>query len=264
MQSSTATVEKETYRDYDKDGIDHVRAFYKNNHRYQTVDFVRSKQAQWLGFNTRQMTPWAALDYLNTLVDESDPDINLPQIAHLLQTAEAIKADGHPDWFVLTGFIHDLGKVLCLFGEPQWAVVGDTFPVGCQHSEKIVFHEFFKDNPDAQDPRYNTRLGIYSEGCGLDQVNMSWGHDEYLYQLVKDYLPEPALYMLRYHSFYAWHREGAYTYLTDARDQENLRWVQAFNPYDLYSKNPNPPDLRALKPYYEDLMAKYLPTVLSL
>src|SRR2546422_6255074 len=42
---------------------------------------------------------------------------------------------------VLTGLIHDLGKVLCLFGEPQWAVVGDTFPVGCAHSDTIVFPE---------------------------------------------------------------------------------------------------------------------------
>ena len=53
------------------------------------------------------MPDWAALDYLNTLVDESDRDTELPQIMHLLQTAEAIRADGHPDWFVLTGFVHD-------------------------------------------------------------------------------------------------------------------------------------------------------------
>ena len=38
--------------------------------------------------------------------------------------------------------MHDMGKVLCLFGEPQWAVVGDTFPVGCAHSDKIVYPEF--------------------------------------------------------------------------------------------------------------------------
>ncbi len=83
------------------------------------------------------------MEFLNTLVDDSDPDIELDQLQHLLQTAEAIRADGHPDWFVLTGFLHDMGKVLCLFGEPQWAVVGDTFPVGCQHSDKIVYPEFF-------------------------------------------------------------------------------------------------------------------------
>jgi inositol oxygenase len=252
------------YRDYAKPGIDRVREFYRMNHTHQTADFVRAKKAQWLQFNQHEMTPWDALDYLNTLVDESDPDIELPQIAHLLQTGEAIRADGHPDWFVLTGFVHDLGKVLCLFGEPQWAVVGDTFPVGCRPSDRIVYPEFFALNPDSQDARYNTEYGIYSPGCGLDAVHLSWGHDEYLYHLLKAYLPEPALYMIRYHSFYAWHREGQYGHLTDARDAANLPWVQKFNPYDLYSKNPNPPRMSELKPYYEDLMAKYLPSTLRL
>ena len=251
------------YRDYGQVGIDHVRIFYRTNHTHQTLDFVRAQKAKWLQFNQREMTPWECLDFLNTLVDESDPDINLPQVAHLLQTAEAIKADGHPDWFVLTGFIHDLGKVLCLFGEPQWAVVGDTFPVGCRFSDKIVFPEFFALNRDSQDPRFNTVNGIYEPGCGLDKVHMSWGHDEYLYQLVKDHLPDPALYMIRYHSFYSWHREEQYGHLTDAKDRANLAWVRKFNPYDLYSKNPNPPVLSELKPYYEDLMAKYLPATLK-
>lgn len=253
---------KEAFRDYEQAGIDRIRQFYQTNHRYQTVDFVLEKKARWLGFNERAMSPWAALDFLDTLVDESDPDIELPQVVHLLQTAEAIRQDGHPDWFVLTGFLHDLGKVLCLFGEPQWAVVGDTFPVGCKHSDKVVFAEFFSDNPDSLDERYNTPLGMYAAGCGLDAVHLSWGHDEYLYQLLKPYLPIEALYMIRYHSFYAWHREGAYRHLTNVQDEANLRWVQAFNPYDLYSKNPNPPVMATLRPYYEDLMAKYLPSTL--
>ncbi len=85
---------------------------------------------------------------------------------------------------------------------------------------------------------------------------MSWGHDEYLYQLMKAYLPLPALYMIRYHSFYAWHREGEYGHLADAQDVENLEWVQRFNPYDLYSKNDRPPVLAELKPFYDGLMAK--------
>ena len=252
------------YRDYDQPGIDRVRTFYRNNHTHQTYAFVQEKRAKWLKFDQREMTPWEGLDFLNTLVDESDPDINLPQISHLLQTAEAIRADGHPDWFVLTGFIHDLGKVLCLFGEPQWAVVGDTFPVGCKFSEKVVYPEFFPLNADSSDARYNTEYGVYSPGCGLANVHMSWGHDEYLYQLLKDCLPEPALYMIRYHSFYAWHREGQYGHLLNDQDRANLAWVRQFNPYDLYSKNEKPPSLTALKPYYEDLMAKYLPASLKL
>ena len=31
--------------------------------------------------------------------------------------------------------------------------------------------------------RYNTKLGIYKEGCGIENVIMSWGHDEYLYHV---------------------------------------------------------------------------------
>lgn len=255
---------KEEYRNYDNPARDTVREFYRLNHKYQTVDFVMQKRAEFLQFNRKEMPVWGAMEFLNTLIDDSDPDIDLDQLQHLLQTAEAIRADGHPDWFILTGFIHDMGKVLCLFGEPQWAVVGDTFPVGCAHSDKIVYHEFFADNPDSHDPRYNTKYGIYEPNCGLKNVYMSWGHDEYLYQMMKDYLPEEALYMIRYHSFYAQHRENAYDHLLDDHDRKMFHWVRKFNPYDLYSKSPKPPVASELKPYYEDLIAKYLPATVCL
>jgi inositol oxygenase len=250
----------EEFRDYDSsDRAEGVKTFYKLNHEIQTYDFVCKKEKQFLTFNKKEMSLWNAVDFLNTLVDDSDPDIELDQFQHLLQTSEAIKADGHEDWFVLTGFLHDLGKVLCLFGEPQWAVVGDTFPVGCQFSDKIVHDEFFTLNADSKNPKYNTKLGIYNENCGLDKVKMSWGHDEYLYQILKDFLPKPALYMIRYHSFYAQHREEAYNHLLNKEDHENFEWVKKFNKYDLYSKAPTPPDSKALRPYYEDLVSKYLP-----
>jgi inositol oxygenase len=255
---------KEEYRNYEEPARDTVREFYRLNHRYQTYDFVLQKEKEFLTFSRKELPVWSAMEFLNTLVDDSDPDIELDQLQHLLQTAEAIRADGHPDWFVLTGFIHDMGKVLCLFGEPQWAVVGDTFPVGCRHSDKIVYPEFFKDNPDSSDPRLNTKYGVYSHGCGLRNVHMSWGHDEYLYQMVKDRLPEPALYMIRYHSFYAQHREQAYDHLLDDHDRAMFEWVKKFNPYDLYSKSPKPPVVSELKPYYEDLLAKYLPATLKM
>src|SRR5687767_9273218 len=161
---------------------------------------------------------WEAMEYLNTLVDDSDPDTDLSQLEHLLQTAEQIRNDGHPRWFVLTGLIHDLGKILCLWGEPQWAVVGDTFPVGCAFSDKIVFPQYFAQSPDSAEPKFQTPTGVYEEGCGLDNVHLSWGHDEYIYNVVKDYLPDEGLYMLRYHSFYPWHREGEYGHLTNQHD----------------------------------------------
>lgn len=259
FQATDPTKQEEQFRDYRTDARPSVREFYRLNHRHQTVEFVRAKREEFLAKQKRRMGIWEAAEFLNTLVDDSDPDTDLPQIEHLLQTSEAIRRDGHPRWFVLTGFLHDLGKVLCLYGEPQWAVVGDTFPVGCRYSQRIVFPEFFDDNPDSQVAEYQTPCGIYSEGCGLDNVMMSWGHDEYLYHVVKDYLPEPALYMIRYHSFYAGHREGEYGHLMSPHDREMFEWVRAFNPYDLYTKSKERPQVAEVLPYYQDLVAEFFP-----
>jgi inositol oxygenase len=249
------------FRDYEM-ARPTVREFYRLNHRHQTYDFVLQKKAAYGSKQLAQMGIWEAMERLNALVDDSDPDTELTQLEHNLQTAEACRRDGRPDWFILTGLIHDLGKVLTLYGEPQWAVVGDTFPVGCAFSETIVHHPFFAENPDSGHPVYSTRLGIYEENGGLDKVHLSWGHDEYMYLVVKDALPEEALYMIRYHSFYPAHTEGAYDYLMDDHDREMFHWVREFNPYDLYSKADEPPDVDALKPYYEALIARYFPPVI--
>ena len=252
-----------SFRNYAAEARPSVKKFYELNHRYQTLEFVQSKRAQYLSLNQRQMSIWEAMEYLNTLVDDSDPDIDLPQIEHLLQTAEAIRAAGRPRWYILTGLIHDLGKILCLWDEPQWAVVGDTFPVGCKFSNKIVFSEAFATNPDSLNAQLQTPLGIYAEGCGLDSVLMSWGHDEYLYHVVKDYLPPPALYMIRYHSCYPIHHEGEYGYLMNDQDRELFAWVKDFNQYDLYTKRDERMDVPGLRPFYEELIAEYFPPKLK-
>jgi inositol oxygenase len=240
-----------------------VREFYRLNHAHQTLDFVRGKRAEYLPLRRRRMGVWEAFDALAELVDDSDPDLEATQLDHALQTAEALRADGAPPWLVLTGLIHDLGKVLCLFGEPQWAVVGDTFPVGCGFDPRVVHADLFAANPDARVPAYASPLGIYAPGCGLDGVLLSWGHDEYLYHVVREHLPAPALAIIRYHSFYAWHREGAYAELTAPADAEKLAAVRRFNPYDLYSKSEERPDWPALRPYYEALVAEHLPAELQ-
>lgn len=88
-----------------------------------------------------------------------------------------------------------------------------------------------KANPDYTNPKLNTPLGIYAPNCGLDNVMISWGHDEYLYLVMKDQssLPKEALSMIRYHSFYPWHRGGAYTQFMAEGDEEQLKAVRAFN-----------------------------------
>lgn len=250
--------EKE-FRNYKVDANPTVTEFYRQNHAHQTLAFVLKKKAEYCGLTRGKKSIWEMADYLNTLVDESDPDTDLSQIEHLLQTAEAIRNDGHPRWMVLAGFLHDLGKVLCLYGEPQWAVVGDTFPVGCAYSDQIVFPEFFAANPDRNVSEYQTEFGIYEPNCGLDKVHLSFGHDEYIYQVTRAYIPQEAQYMLRYHSFYPAHKHDAYRHLMDRQDEQMFEWVRKFNPYDLYSKGRERPNMQEVLPYYRDLISEFFP-----
>lgn len=61
---------------------------------------------------------------------------------------------------------------------------------------------------------------------------IAWGHDEYLYHIVKDQstIPDEGLVMIRYHTFYPWHRENAYHELMNEHDKKMLEAVRAFNP----------------------------------
>jgi len=151
-----------------------------------------STKKTYTSFPNMKMDLWTVFKYLDTIIDESDPDNDLPQYVHAFQTALSLENryfeegktgklkknveiksllhgewDNLPsdvkkmfedakylhnlypqiedwDWLILVGFIHDLGKVLCVKefgGLPQWSVVGDTFPVGCKYSDKAVFSE---------------------------------------------------------------------------------------------------------------------------
>ncbi|XP_059091057.1 inositol oxygenase-like [Tigriopus californicus] len=245
-----------------------IKKTYLAMHTNQTVDFVRKKHDKWLKFDHLEATVMEALELLNNLVDESDPDIDLPNIVHAFQTAEQIR-EVHPDqdWFHLTGLIHDLGKIMAFYDEPQWGVVGDTFPVGCHPQKSIVFRDWsFKDNPDLTNPLYNTENGIYEKNCGLNKITMSWGHDEYLYRVLlnhKTTLPQEGLWMIRFHSFYPWHTGGDYRNLSNELDDEMLKWVQEFNKFDLYTKSSKIPNIEKLKPYYQGLVDKYMPGVIK-
>lgn len=261
--------DKTTFRQYE-DACDRVKTFYAEQHAKQTMDYniaARKKFAIDLSENPTTpprdvMTIWQAMEKLNTLVDDSDPDTELSQIQHLLQTAEAMRRDGKPRWMQLTGLIHDLGKLLYFYGaEGQWDVVGDTFPVGCAFSEKNILPSTFAANPDATHPVYSTPNGIYEPGCGIENLMISWGHDEYMYQVCKEQstLPREALAMIRYHSFYPWHREGAYREFMREGDEVLLQAALAFNPYDLYSKSDDAPSVEELKPYYMELIDEYFP-----
>ena len=127
--------------------------------------------------------------------------------------------------------------------------------------EKIVYPEYNNVNKDKDNPKYNTLLGIYSKNCGLENVKCSWGHDEYLYQVLKHNkckLPEQALYIIRYHSLYSYHTNKEYQYFANQKDKEYLKWLQLFNKYDLYTKSEDVSIRPQTKNYYQNLVNKYL------
>lgn len=72
---------------------------------------------------------------------------------------------------------------------------------------------------------------MYKPNCGIENLLLSWGHDEYLYRVLvhnKTTLPKEALYMIRYHSFYPWHSGGDYKHLMDEEDEEIKKWILKF------------------------------------
>ncbi|MCD7449144.1 Inositol oxygenase 2 [Datura stramonium] len=193
-----------------------------------------------------EMSIWECCELLNEVVDDSDPDLDEPQIEHLLQTAEAIRKDyPNEDWLHLTGLIHDLGKVLLLpsfGGLPQWAVVAIE--------GKILLTTIQLTTQNC---------GVYSEGCGeRDNVVMSWGHDDYMYLVAKKNkttLPSAALFILC--------TSQGISHLMNEEDHENLKWLHIFNKYSLYSKSKVRIDVEKVKPYYMSLIEKYFPAKLK-
>lgn len=241
---------------------------YRDMHKYQTLEYVKSKYNQYSKLNNEKMSISKALSMLNDYIDPSDPDVNQENLLHAYQTAERIRIKHPLDYELqIVGLIHDIGKILFKFGEKPWSVVGDTFVLGCKFPETIVYNETLQENPD-YDKYYNSELGIYTSGCGLDKLYLSFGHDEYLYQVLQKNknhkLSKKYIDIIRYHSFYPWHTGGSYKYFENENDKKILKDVIYFNQFDLYSKEDVDFVLTdEIKMYYENLLDKFFPKKLQ-
>lgn len=270
-----ALEEFRNYTDSSRQSI--VELHYREMRKNQTVAHVRDMYAKYHKFDRAQMTIAEAFVALEGYVDSSDPDTELPNMVHMLQTAEAIRAKGFPDWMQLTGLLHDIGKIMYLWGEerdgtigradfPQWGLGGDTWVVGMPIPSTAVFPEFNALNPDSHIPEYQGPHGMYKLGCGLEQLMFAYGHDEYMYRMLihnKTTIPKEGLAMIRYHSCYPLHKHGEYKELLADGDEDLLGWVREFNQFDLYTKADAMPDVAELWPYYQQLIDKYIPGVLN-
>ncbi|ETM54618.1 hypothetical protein L914_02078, partial [Phytophthora nicotianae] len=136
VAAGKAEEEFRNYKDSDRHAL--VSRHYALMRKNQTVAFQEKMQAKYGSFSNTKMTVWETFAALKGYVDSSDPDSSLPNLEHMLQTAEGIRAAGHPDWFQLVGLLHDMGKIQYLWGHPedgqegtadgdQWALGGDTW-----------------------------------------------------------------------------------------------------------------------------------------
>lgn len=250
-----------------------VAKTYQNQHTYQTYYYVREQHERYFGNGPKSeyekrgsMDFWDIYKYLKTKKDDTDPDTDDVQMYHALQTAEALRSQFPNEkykWLHLTGFFHDFGKLLGLWEKYDWAIAGDTFPVGCQFSEANIFYKYFQENPDFYNPNFKTKYGIYEPNCGFDNVMMAWGHDEYWAKIMdinreKHRMPKLSSYIVRYHSFYPWHQKQAYSHLASNLDKNNLKWLIAHQKCDLYSKSTA--DLYRIEenlPYYKGLVEEF-------
>jgi inositol oxygenase len=251
--------------------------FYRLNHARQTVDFVRRQAAAFRPLDRAALGVWEALALLDELREfeaalvgaGTPPEPALSLRAHAEQSAEACRrAFPQWPWAGLAGLLHPLGKLLAharLGAQPQWAVCGESFPVGCAHHPAVAHARYFQANPDRRRRAYAGPAGAYAPGCGLSQVAMSWSGAEYLHLVLalnKSSLPPEALWLLRHQRFAALLRPGApYGELLSDFDRAMLPALGAFREATAYRRREVPGRLEgaALRGHYDALIARYLP-----
>jgi inositol oxygenase len=251
-----------------------------DNHQKQTIHNVYKHQRQNITYNfnsylinkyckfNKKSSFWALFSLLDKITDLTKLDILLPNSIQALQTAEAIRKSeyNYADWMPLIGLIHDMGKILYVSGcdgdgtsnNTQWGIVGDTFITGCSIPENIVLPEYNVLNSE-----HLIGVNMYSPGCGLYNTSVSFGKDEYIYQLLvanKHKMPKEAEYIVRYNSLYTWHSGNAYDYLENEEDKKMKNIVKDFSKFKFYIKNVELPIKwnNELKEFYSSLIKKYI------
>jgi hypothetical protein len=149
------------------------------------------------------------------------------QEVHILQIIEAMEADGTAtEELILSALVHDIGKITLLTGELP---------------ENLFY--------------MNEILAGGAPGAGLDRCTLQWSCDDLAWQRLKDYLPPPVAWLVRYHGI---DPSRCSTYM-NARDLDYAqRYLAPFQLYDLFSKSPFFRPRRRLEDF-RPLIEKHLP-----
>jgi hypothetical protein len=101
-----------------------VRKHYRDMRQYQTEEFTARMEQKFGNYDNGNMTIREAFKLLESYVDASDPDVSLPNVVHNFMAAEAARRTGMPDWMQLTAFLHDIGKMMFVYGEEKDGMSG--------------------------------------------------------------------------------------------------------------------------------------------
>ena len=199
----------------------------KKSHWEQTEKDVVALNEKWSARKTfSKISMWDIFIKLGFVIDPSDTEIYcVSQLTHSLQVVEAMEADGVTDKHILvTGLIHDVGKLLHLMGEEPKNV--------------------FCDNGIIGDP---------TDGVGWDNCCVHWNHDEFGYMRLKDHLPYHISWLIRYHSI----NPSEYSRYMNSRDRELAdKYLNDFQKYDKNFKRMDhipQVDLDKYRRYVEDI-----------
>jgi len=290
--SSTASLIDEEEEEEEPSVSPAMELFYRLNCARQTMDFVKRQKAKFCTLNRFRMTPFEALSLVNELERCEIRDKTLrceirdgvlscklnvrtvTLVEHGFATAEILR-EWYPEetWLHLVGLLHVLGHLLALKDfekQPLWAIHGETFPLGCRFDPDVAFAQYFTANPDRRKRAYSTRLGIYTAGCGLDKVELSWSGNEYLYQALsrnKTRLPKSALFAIRCRSFDSLECSSSYKQLLSNEDANYVPFAKALRKASEHATSHGvgkglPTD--DMLSYYTRLMHEYLPRKLML
>ncbi|MBP9680805.1 MAG: hypothetical protein KBD76_05335 [Bacteriovorax sp.] len=219
---------------------DDVSRYYKNNFTERAVSVYESHLSQNpddvnnlnLKYKNHvffgEKTIYECLEMLALVVDPSDTELfTTNQLIHSLQVAEMMEKDGLSNEWIIIGLVHDLGKILLLTNELAENVVGP-----------------------------NIYLSKKNEQPGLDNLILSWNHDEYIYMKIGHLFRSEMSNLLRYHSL-------RYENCLELMSAENIKWVNdyllKFRYYDLTSKSVYYYPKKSLKDY-RDLIDAYFPS----